>query len=67
MNEGHTTIVIFRFTEFLHEILGLFLAQLLSEVGKETEQLISNHGVVINCTNFLLLKTKFLENNHLQM
>ena len=46
-DEGHETIIILRFTELLHERLGLFLGKLLSKVGKETEQLISNHGVVV--------------------
>ena len=46
-NEGHEAIVILRFTQLLHERLGLFLGKLLSEVCKETEKLISNHGVVV--------------------
>jgi hypothetical protein len=46
-NEGHETIIIFRFAQLLHEGLGLFLGKLLSKVGKETEKLISNHGVVV--------------------
>ena len=29
-NEWHETIIIFRFTEFLHETLELFLGKLLS-------------------------------------
>ena len=45
--EGHEAIVILRFTQLLHERLGLFLGKLLSEVGKHFEKLISNHGVVV--------------------
>ena len=46
-NEWHETIIILRFAKLLHQRLGLFLGKLLSEVGKETEKLISNHGVVV--------------------
>merc|ERR1739840_95012 len=46
-NEGHEAVIIFRFTKFLHQTLGLLLGELLSKVGKETEKFISNHGVVV--------------------
>ena len=46
-NEGHEAIVILRFTQLLHERLGLFLGKLLSEVGKHFEKLISKQGVVV--------------------
>merc|ERR1712168_270232 len=45
--EGHETFIIFWLTQFLHEGLGLLLAQLLSEVGQQKEELVSKHGVVI--------------------
>merc|ERR1719154_140808 len=45
-NEGHETIGILRFTELVHEGLGIW-RKLLSKGGKDFEQLISNHGVVI--------------------
>merc|ERR1711892_692157 len=47
LEEGHEAIVILRFTQLLHERLGLFLGELLSEVSKHFEKLISNHGVVV--------------------
>ena len=46
-NEGHETIIIFRFAELLHQGLCFFLGQLLAKVGEESEKLISNHGVVV--------------------
>jgi len=46
-DEWHESIIILRFAELLHEGLGLLLGQLLTEVGKETEKLVSNHGVVV--------------------
>merc|ERR550539_1011454 len=46
-NEGHEAVIIFRFTKFLHQTLGLLLGKFLSKVGKETEKFISNHGVVV--------------------
>jgi len=44
--EGHVAVVILRFAQLLHQGLGLLLGQLLTEGGQETEQLISNDGVV---------------------
>merc|ERR1719205_463593 len=46
-NERHEAILILRFAKFLHEALGFFLGKLLAKVGKETEQLVANHGVVV--------------------
>merc|ERR1719430_1214795 len=46
-NEGHEAIIILRFTEFLHQALCFFLSQLLSKVGQKSEQLITNHGIVV--------------------
>merc|ERR1711915_362656 len=45
--EGNKTIIISRVKEFLHESLGLFLSQLLTKVGEETEKLVLKHGVVL--------------------
>merc|ERR1711909_88188 len=44
--EGHETIVILWLAQLLHQGLGLLLGQLLTQVGEQTEKLISNHGVV---------------------
>ena len=46
-DERHESFIISRFTELLHQRLGLLLGQLLSEVGKKTEQLVGKHGVVV--------------------
>merc|ERR1712142_1051074 len=46
-DEGHEAILILWLTKFLHEALGFLLGELLTEVGKETEKLVSNHGVVV--------------------
>merc|ERR1712077_59596 len=46
-DEGHEAIIILWFTKLLHQALGLLLGELLTEVGKETEELVSDHGVVI--------------------
>ena len=46
-NEGHESFIVSGFTELLHQGLGLLLGQLLSEVGKKTEQLVGKHGVVV--------------------
>jgi len=46
-NEGHEAILILRLTELLHQGLSLLLGQLLTEVGQETEKLVSDHGVVV--------------------
>ena len=46
-DERHESFIISRFTELLHQRLGLLLGQLLSEVGQETEQLVGKHGVVV--------------------
>merc|ERR1719154_951060 len=46
-NEGHETIGILRFTELIHDGLGIWLGKLLTKSGQDFEQLISNHGVVI--------------------
>merc|ERR1719384_1912789 len=51
-NEGHEAVIIFRFTKFLHQTLGLLLGKLLSKVGKETEKFISNHGIVVKLKDF---------------
>merc|ERR1712024_90780 len=46
-DEGHEAILILWFIKFLHEARGFLLGELLTEVGKETEKFVSNHGVVI--------------------
>merc|ERR1712077_692 len=46
-DEGHEAILILWLTKFLHEAPGFLLGELLTEVGKETEKLVSNHGVVV--------------------
>merc|ERR1712098_746714 len=46
-DEGHEAILILWFTKFLHEALGFLLGELLTEDGKKTEKLVSNHGVVV--------------------
>ena len=45
--EGHESLIILRLTQLLHQGLGLLLAELLAEVGQETEQLVGQHGVVV--------------------
>merc|ERR1712156_758015 len=45
--EGDETVIISRVKEFLHESLGLFLGQLLTKVGEETEKLVLKHSVVL--------------------
>jgi len=45
--EKHEAIIILRFAELLHEVLGLLLVELLSEVGEEKEKLVAHHGVVV--------------------
>jgi len=45
--EGHEAIIILRFAQLLHEVLCFLLVELLSEVGEETVQFITNHGVVV--------------------
>merc|ERR1712002_57141 len=44
--ELHESLLVLRFTRLLHQSLGLLLGELLSEVCKETEQFVSNHGIV---------------------
>jgi len=44
--ELHESFFILRFTQLLHESLGLLLGELLSKVCEETEEFVSNHGVV---------------------
>merc|ERR1719270_783767 len=46
-DERHESFIISRFTELLHQGLGLLLGQLFSEVGQKTEQLVGKHGVVV--------------------
>merc|ERR1719348_1478945 len=46
-DEGHESVIILGLTELLHESLGLLLGQLLSKVGQQTEELITDHGVVV--------------------
>ena len=46
-NEGHEAVIILWLAKLLHQGLCFFLGQLLSEVGEESEKLISNHGVVV--------------------
>jgi len=46
-NEGHEAIIVLWLAQFLHQILGLLLVQLLTEVGQKTEKLIADHGVVV--------------------
>merc|ERR1712156_841392 len=45
--EGNETVIISGVKEFLHESLGLFLGQLLTKVGEETEKLVLKHSVVL--------------------
>merc|ERR1712228_625059 len=45
--ERDETVIISRVKKFLHESLGLFLGQLLTKVGEETEKLVFKHGVVL--------------------
>merc|ERR1711915_941534 len=45
--EGNKTVISSGVKEFLHESLGLFLGQLLTKVGEETEKLVLKHGVVL--------------------
>merc|ERR1739840_13468 len=45
--EEHKSVIIFRFAQLLHQVLGLLLVELLPEVGEETVQFITNHGVVV--------------------
>ena len=45
-DEGHESVVIWRFAKFLHQGLGLFLGQLLSKICQQTEQLMGQHCVV---------------------
>merc|ERR1719348_2766651 len=44
--ELHESLLVLWLAQLLHESLGLLLGELLSEVCKETEELVSNHGVV---------------------
>merc|ERR1711890_35100 len=44
--ELHESLLVLRLTQLLHQCLGLLLGELLSEVCKETEQFVSNHGIV---------------------
>merc|ERR1712223_1886324 len=46
-NEGHEALIVSGLAELLHQGLGLLLGQLLSEVGRQTEQLVGQHGVVV--------------------
>merc|ERR1719206_1426953 len=41
-DEGHEAIIILWFTKLLHETLSFLLGELLTEVGKETEELVSH-------------------------
>merc|ERR1712128_94630 len=47
MNKGHETIVILWFTEILHESFSFIFSKLLPKVGKESEELVANHGIVV--------------------
>merc|ERR1711934_883613 len=44
--ELHEALLVLGLAQLLHQGLGLFLGQLLSEVCQKTEQLVSDHGVV---------------------
>jgi len=46
-NKGHETIVILWFTEILHESFSFIFSKLLPKVGKESEELVANHGIVV--------------------
>merc|ERR1712025_25315 len=46
-DERHESFIVSRFTELLHQGLGLLLDELFSEIGQETEQLVGKHGVVV--------------------
>ena len=45
--EGHESFIILGLAQLLHQGLCLLLGQLLAEVGQETEQLVTHHGVVV--------------------
>jgi len=45
--EGNETILILRVAQLIHQVLGLLLGQLLTKVGKEQEELMGQHSVVI--------------------
>jgi putative Mn2+ efflux pump MntP len=45
--EWNETILVLGVAELSHQVLGLLLGQLLTEVGEEQEQLMGQHGVVI--------------------
>jgi len=45
--EGDETVLILGVAELIHQVLGLLLGQLLTEVGEEQEQLMGQHSVVI--------------------
>jgi len=45
--ERHKAIIISRVKKLLHESLGLFLGELLTKVGEETEEFILKHSVVL--------------------
>ena len=44
--ERHEAVIVLGLAQLLHQGLGLLLGQLLTEVGKQAEQLISKHGIV---------------------
>merc|ERR1712243_435031 len=44
--ELHESLLVLRLAQLLHESLGLLLGELLSKVCEETEEFVSNHGVV---------------------
>jgi len=46
-DEGGETIIIVGFAELLHQRLGLFLVELLAEVGEEEVELVRQDGVVL--------------------
>jgi len=45
--EGDKTVIILGVAELIHQVLGLLLGQLLTEVGEEKEQLMGQHSVII--------------------
>jgi len=46
-HEWHETLIVFRFTQLLHQALGLVLSQLLTKIGQQSEEFVAQDGAVI--------------------
>jgi len=46
-HERHETFIVLGFAQFLHQVLGLFLGQLLTQVGQQPEEFLAEDGVVV--------------------